>query len=164
VKERDPKKLAGALLGVCVVLVLGLALLQMWRTSELRQAGGGPIPRESLEIPATPPQCADKRCVARLARAFADKTRAAGRADDAQKLLGAAEALERGDCDSAIETRNAMNRSVAPDLVDDDLTFTMELMKVCLFSEDLFGIGDGGLPLEFADAAPRAPRDAAAAH
>jgi hypothetical protein len=76
----------------------------------------------------------DKRCVAALARKWATTLASTGRTDDSTKILGAAAALDRGDCEAALKAGQDV-KAHAADPMADDLAFTQELVSVCVLDD-----------------------------
>ncbi len=141
--ERDARSRAGTLAGVCVAIVIALVALQLLRSTGAPE-GPNPnaVPTASVEIPQAKMRCSDPKCVAGLARAAATKLASAGNAEDAKHITAAADALERNDCNAAMDARNAVNSENNRELLIELADFTGELMNVCLLGGDMFASGD----------------------
>jgi hypothetical protein len=129
-------------------IALGVAaavlLLELYRT-KLREPE-----TDSSSIPVTPQgsirTCArgDKKCVAERARKLAVALEKDGRKDVAQKLRAAADELDKGNCEPALEMTKEVRSDPKAPYVMEELTLTTELVQVCVLDDYMGVLGDAG--------------------
>lgn len=121
-------------LKIAVAVACCVALLEFYRTFLAEPEQARPVHQKPLTTDRTCAQ-GDKACVAKLARKYAASLADAGRGDASKQILAAADALERGDCESAVKaSQEVKTRSPDPNAMD-DFEFTKEVVIACVLDD-----------------------------